>query len=51
MLKSKVRHATVTECVDTGARNHNPCVVHADAHNDIQHIDREVATLEAPTVA
>lgn len=45
LLKSKVHRATVTECVDTGARNYNPRVVHVDARNDIQHIDREVATL------
>lgn len=51
LLKSKVHRATVTECVDTGARNYNPRVVHVDARNDIQHIDREVATLMAPTVA
>jgi aspartate 1-decarboxylase len=31
--------------------NYNPRVVHVDAHNEIHHIDREVATLVAPTSA
>jgi aspartate 1-decarboxylase len=32
--------------------NYNPRVVHVDAHNEIQTVDREVATLfRAPTAA
>lgn len=31
--------------------NYNPRVVHVDARNEIHKIDREVATLPAPTVA